>query len=130
MASVLSSWKAAAHRLKVEVRALYLAGRDPRTPWCAKLLAAAVVAYALSPVDLIPDFIPVLGHLDDLVIVPLGIWIVLKMVPPEVMAECRERARAASVSRRSGLWAAAAVILLWLLAVGAAVWLAFILRRG
>jgi len=130
MASVLSSWKAAAHRLKVEVRALYLAGRDPRTPWCAKLLAAAVVAYALSPVDLIPDFIPVLGHLDDLVIVPLGIWAVLRMVPPEVMAECRERARAESVSRRSGLWAAAAVVLLWLLAAGAAVWLAFILRRG
>src|SRR5262249_57529451 len=83
---LLDRLKARARGLKRDTLALYLAARDPRTPWYAKLLAAAVVAYALSPLDLIPDFIPVLGYLDDLIIVPLGIPTVLRMVPAEVLA--------------------------------------------
>jgi len=78
-----------------EVRVLYYVARDPRTPWYAKALAGAVVAYALSPIDLIPDFIPVLGYLDDAVLVPLGIWLAFRLVPAEVLAEARTRAAAA-----------------------------------
>lgn len=81
-------------RIKTEMYALYYAARDPRTPRAARWLAGAVVAYAVSPIDLIPDFIPVLGQLDDLVIVPLGFWLALRMIPPEVMAQARERAAA------------------------------------
>ena len=92
MSTFLDSWKARARVLKTEVYAMYLAYRDPRTPWYARLFAAGVVAYAFSPIDLIPDFIPVLGYLDDLVLVPLGIWLAIKMIPPEVMADCRCRA--------------------------------------
>ena len=87
-------WKVRARQLQAEVYALYLAYRDPRVPWYAKAVAACVVGYALSPIDLIPDFIPVLGYLDDLVLIPLGIALVLRMIPPAVMVECRERARA------------------------------------
>jgi uncharacterized membrane protein YkvA (DUF1232 family) len=85
--------KSTAKRLKSEVRALYLAYRDPRVPWQARLVIGAVVAYALSPIDLIPDFVPVLGYLDDLILVPLGIGLALKMIPPDVMSECREKAQ-------------------------------------
>ena len=81
-----------ARALKLELRALYFVVRDPRTPWYAKALAGAVLAYALSPIDLIPDFIPVLGYLDDVILVPLGIWLALKLVPGEVLAEARARA--------------------------------------
>src|SRR5205085_11774540 len=94
--------KAWALALKREVMAIYLASRDPRVPWYSKALAVAVAAYALSPIDLIPDFIPVLGYLDDLLIVPLGIALVLRLMPPEVIKECRVRATASqstSVSR-------------------------------
>ena len=81
-----------ARRLKGETLALYLAARDRRTPWYARLLVAGIVAYALSPIDLIPDFIPVLGYLDDVLLIPLGIAIALRLIPAEVMAEARERA--------------------------------------
>jgi uncharacterized membrane protein YkvA (DUF1232 family) len=81
-----------ADRLVAEVAALWFCARDPRTPFVAKAIAVAVVAYAFSPIDLIPDFIPVIGLLDDLLLLPIGIWIVLKLVPPEVMAECRQQA--------------------------------------
>src|SRR6185312_7259458 len=81
-----------ARAFKREVYAVYLAARDPRTPWYARVMAAAVVTYALSPFDLIPDFIPVLGYLDDLILVPAGIALVLHFIPPEVMTECRVRA--------------------------------------
>jgi len=90
MLEKVKSW---AHRLKLDVVAIYLAGRDPRTPWYAKAIALAVAAYAFSPIDLIPDFIPVLGYLDDLIIVPLGIMLVVKMVSEELMADCRAKAR-------------------------------------
>ena len=97
---MLADWREKARRLKVEVHALYLAARDPRVPWYAKALAAAVAAYALSPIDLIPDFIPVLGWLDDLVIVPAGVLAVRALVPAQVMEECRARADVADRSKR------------------------------
>src|SRR5690242_16375263 len=84
--------KAWAGRLKRDVVALWIAARDPRTPWRAKALAGFVAAYALSPIDLIPDFIPLLGYLDDLLIVPAGIWLALRQVPPALMIEFREQA--------------------------------------
>jgi uncharacterized membrane protein YkvA (DUF1232 family) len=106
----LERWKRRARELKQEVHALALACKDPRVPWYAKLLAACIVAYALSPIDLIPDFIPVLGYLDDLILVPLGIYFVLKMIPAEVMAEYREQTKAFADQKRPTNWLAAAVI--------------------
>jgi uncharacterized membrane protein YkvA (DUF1232 family) len=109
-------WKSRVRQLKRETYALYLAYRDPRTPWYARLFAACVVGYAFSPIDLVPDFIPVLGHLDDLVLVPLGILLALKMIPPEVMAECREKAEDVVAQGKPVNWAAAAVVVAtWLL---------------
>ena len=93
MAGWIETWKGWARRLKVEVYALYLAYRDPRVPWYARVFAVCVVGYAFSPIDLIPDPIPVLGYLDDLIIVPLGVALALKMIPAEVMAECRAQAQ-------------------------------------
>jgi uncharacterized membrane protein YkvA (DUF1232 family) len=111
----LATWKDRARQLKAETYAVYLAYRDPRVPWYARALAAAVVAYAFSPIDLIPDFIPVLGYLDDLVLVPLGITLALRMIPPAVMAQCREKAREAIAEGKPTNWAAAAVIVtIWL----------------
>jgi len=117
--------KRRAHALRAETFALYLAARHAQTPWYAKLLVAGIVAYALSPIDLIPDFIPVLGYLDDLVLVPLGIVLAIKMIPPPVLEECRERARAALGGDRPVSRAAAAVIVaIWLaLAALGTVWL-------
>ena len=110
MPSTLARWKVRARQLQAEVYALYLAYRDPRVPWYAKAVAACVVGYALSPIDLIPDFIPVLGYLDDLVLIPLGIALVLRMIPPAVMVECRERARSELADGKPVSRAAAAVI--------------------
>ena len=99
-----------------------LAYRDPRVPWYARALAACVVGYAFSPIDLIPDFIPVLGYLDDLILVPLSIALVLKMIPPPVLAECRERAQLALESGKPTNWLAATVIVaIWLLLAALAV---------
>jgi uncharacterized membrane protein YkvA (DUF1232 family) len=115
--SFLEKLKRRARLLKEETYGLYLAARDPRTPWYAKLLVAAIVAYALSPIDLIPDFIPVLGYLDDLVLIPLGILLALKLIPPQVMAECRTRAQNAMRDGKPISRAAAAVIIaIWLAA--------------
>jgi uncharacterized membrane protein YkvA (DUF1232 family) len=105
-----------ARHLKAEVYALYLAYRDPRVPLYARVFAACVVAYAFSPIDLIPDFIPVLGYLDDLILVPLGIALALKMIPPPVMEECRVRAKEVMAQGKPVNRAAAAVIIaIWLL---------------
>jgi uncharacterized membrane protein YkvA (DUF1232 family) len=112
---MLQRLKARARGLKQDTLALYFAARDPRTPWYAKLLVAAVVAYAFSPIDLIPDFIPVIGYLDDLVVVPLGLALALKLVPPEVMAECRQRAQAAAL-RPVSKAGAAVIVVIWLVA--------------
>jgi uncharacterized membrane protein YkvA (DUF1232 family) len=110
-----------AHDLKRDVVALWLAARDPRVPWYAKALSAAVAAYALSPVDLIPDFIPVLGLLDDLLIVPLGIMSAVRLIPAAVMADLRLKAiRHGKPISSTGLiavvtvWLAAAITLAWL----------------
>src|SRR5215475_702661 len=105
-----------ARNVKRDVYAIYLAGRDPRVPWYVKALAVAIAAYAFSPIDLIPDFIPVLGYLDDLVIVPLGILLVVKLIPPELMQEHRTRAAAAQ-DRPVSIAGAALVVMLWLAAL-------------
>ncbi|HZU07586.1 MAG TPA: YkvA family protein [Chloroflexota bacterium] len=120
---VLTGWRAWARRLQAETYALYLAYRDPRVPWYARLVAAGVVAYALSPLDLIPDFVPVLGHLDDLVLVPLGLALALRLVPAEVLAECRARARAQLLrpKRPSSRVATAVVVGIWLLIAALAI---------
>ncbi|NPD28933.1 YkvA family protein [Corallococcus exiguus] len=111
----LKRWRQKVRQLKTEVAALFIAARHPGVPWYAKLLAAVVVAYAPSPVDLIPDFIPVLGLLDDLILVPLGILLVRRLIPPAVLAECRDRARQEANLRKTS-WAAGAVIItLWVL---------------
>lgn len=120
------AWKQAAQALEVEMYALYLACRDPRVPWYAKALAACVVGYFFSPIDLIPDPIPVLGHLDDLVLVPLGVLAVRRIIPEVVLAQCRERAKVTIQGGKPvNRTAAAVVIALWVIAATAATWLAF-----
>ena len=89
---MVGTWKERARQIKSEIYALYLAYRDPRVPWYARVFAACVVAYAFSPIDLIPDPIPVLGYLDDLVLIPLGVVLARKMIPADVLAECRQTA--------------------------------------
>lgn len=88
---MLASWKQRVEDLKIETYAIYLAYKDPRVPLYARIFAACVVGYAFSPIDLIPDPIPIVGYLDDLILVPLGIALALKMIPADVMAECREK---------------------------------------
>ena len=122
----MERWRRWAKALKVEVYALYLAYRDPRVPWFARLWAACVAAYAFSPIDLIPDPIPVLGYLDDLVLIPLGVAAARKMIPAPVMAECREQAREVMRQGKPVSRVGAAVIIgVWvLLAVLGVVWMA------
>lgn len=118
------AWKQKAALLQKETYALCLAYRDPRVPWIARIWVACVVAYALSPIDLIPDFIPILGYLDDLVLIPLGVSLALRMIPPEVMADSRARAeQAIGQGGRQGRAAAAVIVVAWLAAIGLAVWL-------
>ena len=124
--AVMKHLRRQARALKSETLALYLAARDPRVPWYAKVLAAAVVAYALSPIDLIPDFIPILGYLDDLIVVPLGITLILRMIPAEVLEECRVRARSELAGARLVSRTAAAVIVtIWVLGAAVVGWLAY-----
>ena len=123
--SRLERLKAWARRLKTELNALYLAYRDPRVPRHARVFAVIVVAYAFSPIDLIPDPIPVLGYLDDLILVPLGIALAVRMIPPEVLAECRAEARDADTGvGPKGTAAAVVVVAIWLLVAALAVYLA------
>jgi len=114
--AMIAKLKQRARHLKAETFALYLAARDPRTPWYAKLLVAGIVAYAFSPIDLIPDFVPVLGYLDDLILIPIGIVVAIRLVPHQVLAECRVRAQETirngkPVSRVAG----AVIIVIWLM---------------
>ena len=103
-----------ARKLKTEIYAIYIAYTRHKIPWYAKLLAVTVLAYALSPIDLIPDFIPVLGYLDDLVLLPLGIALIIKLIPPDVMGQCRAQARAMGEKKLPRNYVMAAVIiLLW-----------------
>jgi uncharacterized membrane protein YkvA (DUF1232 family) len=116
---MLDSWKRRARLLKQDVQAVALAYQDPRTPWYACLLAVAVVAYALSPVDLVPDFVPVLGYLDDLILLPLGVALVVKLVPPLVMADCRERVASGFPQMgRFGRVATALIVFTWVVSIG------------
>ncbi|WP_307512775.1 MULTISPECIES: YkvA family protein [Variovorax] len=117
----LKSW---ARRIKRDGVALWFAGKNPRTPWYAKALGVFVVAYALSPIDLIPDFIPVLGYVDDVMLLPALIWLTIRLLPPEVLAECRSQAeewmqtKGSKPSSRAG---ALLVVAVWL-AMGVAAW--------
>jgi uncharacterized membrane protein YkvA (DUF1232 family) len=114
----IETWKKRAKGLKGEILALYLAFKDPRTPWYAKALSAVIISYALSPIDLIPDFIPFLGYLDDLILIPAGITLLVRMIPKEVLEECREKARTQAMGRKPRSWVAAIIIVfLWLLAI-------------
>ena len=105
-------WKAKARKLKLEVYALYIASKDRRVPWYARVIAVAVVAYAFSPIDLIPDPIPVLGYLDDLILIPLGIALVIKLIPAEVMQDCREKAVLTMQAGKPKNWVAGGIIIL------------------
>ena len=113
-----------AKRLKRDVVALWLAARDPRVPWPAKAVAGAVAAYALSPIDLIPDFIPVLGYLDDLIIVPAGIWLAIRLIPVPVMVELRAAA-AARQGRMRSLAGLAVILTIWAILALAIAWFAW-----
>jgi uncharacterized membrane protein YkvA (DUF1232 family) len=122
---MLDKLKSRARALKIETYAIYLAARHPRTPWYAKAIAFGTVAYALSPIDLIPDFIPVIGYLDDLILVPAGIALALKMIPAEVMEEARKTASSQGLSRAGprdpgrgiGWIGAGTILLIWILAI-------------
>jgi uncharacterized membrane protein YkvA (DUF1232 family) len=119
----IQAWERRAERLKSETYTLYLAYRHPRTPWYAKVFAALVVGYAFGPIDPIPDFIPGVGLLDEMVVVPKGVLIAAKMIPADVFAECQEKARGQAEKPVSRV-AAVVVLAVWLLCVGLAVWLA------
>jgi uncharacterized membrane protein YkvA (DUF1232 family) len=113
--TLLAEFKQRAHRLKAESFALYLAARHPGTPWYAKLFVAAIVAYAFSPIDIIPDFVPVLGYVDDLILIPLGVALAVKMVPSSVLAECRARAQEIMLNGKpTSRVAAAIIVLIWI----------------
>ncbi len=114
---LLADLKSRARALKNETYALYLAARDPRTPWYARALIVLVVGYALSPIDLIPDFVPVLGYLDDLLIVPAGIALALKLIPREVMEQARRQAGEALLDQRTGRLGAVIIVIIWILAI-------------
>ncbi len=123
MISRLAAWRERAARLRLETYALYLAYRDRRVPWYARAFALLVVAYAFSPIDLVPDFVPVLGYLDDLVLVPLGVALALKMIPPQVMADSRARAAEELAQRHPKNWIAGAVIVgVWVLLAAVLIW--------
>jgi uncharacterized membrane protein YkvA (DUF1232 family) len=119
--SFIANLESRARRLKAEVTALYLAARHPRTPWYAKAFIVAIVAYALSPIDLIPDFIPVLGFVDEIVLLPFAIVLAVKLVPADVMAECRARAsETGRVTTRAGRIGAMVIVVLWIAAIALA----------
>jgi uncharacterized membrane protein YkvA (DUF1232 family) len=118
LTSVFKSWKLKAKILKKEVYALSLAVKDPRVPWYAKVFALLIIGYVLSPIDPIPDFIPVIGYIDELIVVPLGIIILSKMIPKQVLEECREKARHHRGGMKGKHWIAASIIILiWLILV-------------
>lgn len=119
--ALLTSITAWARRIKHDVVAVYFAGRDARTPLLARCVALAVAAYALSPIDLIPDFIPVLGYLDDLLIIPLGLALVIRLLPPQVLRDARQKA-ATVLQRPRSVGAAVLIVSIWLACLGALIW--------
>ncbi len=112
---LLLELKQRAQRLKEETFALYLAARHPGTPWYVKVFVAGIVAYAISPIDLIPDFVPILGYLDDLILLPMGIALAIKMIPPWVLEECRARTQEAMLNGKPVSWVAGTVVVgIWI----------------
>ena len=120
---MLNQLKTRARALKNEAFAVYLAAKDPRTPWYVRALVFFVVAHTFSPIDLIPDFIPILGYLDDLIITPGGLWLAVRLIPPEVLAEARVKASTQGLDKSVGKVGAVIIILLWIIGVSAAVFL-------
>jgi len=120
---MLEQFKTRARALKREAYAITIAARDPRTPWYAKALIFFVVAHTFSPIDLIPDFIPVLGYLDDLIITPGGIWLAVRLIPPQVLEDARVTAATRDADRSAGKIGAAIIVLLWIVAAIGAVYL-------
>ncbi|MCW2278492.1 YkvA family protein [Heliophilum fasciatum] len=115
----LDDLKVKARKLKRDITALGIAYQDPRTPWYAKLAIGIVIAYALSPFDLIPDFIPILGYLDDLILLPLGIALAIKLVPTPILEEAKTRATEGAIQTSVGKWiATGAIVAVWLIIVG------------
>ena len=126
MRSIIERWRRWAARLKQQTYALYLACRDPRVPWYAKAFGALVIAYAFSPVDLIPDFIPILGYLDDLILLPIGIAVTVKLIPKKIMRECISKAQSEmSKARRKNWVVGTIVIVIWIFACTLAALLVF-----
>lgn len=124
--SLLTTFKQHARQLKTETLALYLAARDPRTPWYAKLLAAAIVGFAFSPIDLIPDFIPVLGYLDDLILIPIGITLAIKLIPEPILADCRLQAQEKfEIGKPVSRIAAVVIVLFWIAVVLLSLWITY-----
>src|SRR6476469_8325228 len=119
----MQSLKQAARRLKKETYAVYLASTDQRVPWYTRILAGLTVAYAFSPIDLIPDFIPVVGYLDDAILLPLGVLLARRLVPPLVLERCRVEAASRRLERPRSRWGAVAVVATWLALLVLAVWL-------
>jgi uncharacterized membrane protein YkvA (DUF1232 family) len=111
------TWKRWASELKKNIYALYLASRNPNVPLLAKIIIGVVVAYALSPIDLVPDFIPVIGYIDDLLLLPLGIWLAIKLIPKDVWRECQLLAREQVSELSSNRCAAAIIVIIWILIV-------------
>ncbi len=126
MSDLISRWKQRTRGLKGEVYALYLAYKDPRTPWYAKVIAALVVGYAFSPIDLIPDPIPVLGYLDDMVLIPLGAYLAVKLIPTQVMADSRQKAKEIMAQGKPvNKLAAAIIVLVWISLALLVAWLVY-----
>ena len=121
-----------ARTLKREIYALYLAYQHAQTSWYARVWAFVVVAYAISPIDFIPDFVPILGYLDDVILLPLGIWIAIRLIPPSVMEECRalSRDKMGKPTSPAGRWAAVVIVIVWLAILGAAIGLFVRARQG
>jgi uncharacterized membrane protein YkvA (DUF1232 family) len=117
----LKQW---ARTIRLDGHAIYLASRDPRVPWYAKAVAISIAAYALSPIDLIPDFIPVLGYLDEAIILPLGVALVVRLIPPDVMAEHRAAASVA-IDKPSSKAGAAVIVAIWLLLATLVGWVTY-----
>jgi uncharacterized membrane protein YkvA (DUF1232 family) len=112
---MLQRWKVKVRKLKEDIYTLYLAYRDPRVPFLARVVLIITVAYAFSPIDLIPDFIPVLGYLDDLILLPLGIWLSIRLLPEEVVREYRAKAKQQLLERKPNYIMAGIIVILWLL---------------
>ena len=120
---MLDQLKVRARQLKRDVHSIAIAARDPRTPWYVKALIFFVVAHTLSPIDLIPDFIPILGYLDDLIITPGGLWLAVRLIPPEVMAEARAAAAAQNMDGNAGRAGAVLIVLMWIITIAMLIYL-------